>query len=110
MFQLGYPMELKNGSGSVKVDLAQPPLSVCIPANASTQLLSVALHEPSADPNTAAATSDLARLGFIEPGATTSTYGIPCPGATLPLPGSATGLPTQIGVGPVIGVAGGLAQ
>ena len=57
------------------------------------------------------AASDLARLGFIEAGATTgSTYGIPCPDATLPLPGSATGLPTQIGVGPILGVAGGLAQ
>ena len=107
-FELGYPIELKKGKGKVKVDLAQSPLNVCIPAGNSTQLVGAAIHAPSGDPT--GNTSNLARIGFYTGSSTTSANTIPCPGVTLPLPGSATGLPTLTGVGPIIGTTGGLAQ
>ncbi len=109
--ELGLPMELKNGAGTVKVDLAQAPLGVCLPRGNTTQLVGAAIHAPSGDVSGNAARQ--ARIGFFRGSGSTSAHGIPCPSTTLPLRGSVagtgfyTGLPIQTGVGPVIGVLGG---
>ena len=107
-FEVGYPVELRHGSGNVKVDLARPPLKACIPPGSSLLFLGAAIHAPSGDAT--ANTSNLARLGFYTGTSATSADGIPCPAVSVSLPDSYTGQPTLIGIGPIIGVVGNLAQ
>jgi hypothetical protein len=99
-FMLGFPVDVKNGGGQAQQDLAQLPISVCVPDGNTIEFKGLFVHDNNGEQ------SDLALLGFHTSNTTSVNLKNPCPDSTLPLPGSSTGLPTNTGTGPVIGVLG----
>jgi hypothetical protein len=99
-FMLGFPVDVKNGSGQSQVDLALDPISVCVPDGDSIEFKGLFVHDNNSDP------SDQALLGFHTTNTTPVHLKNPCPDCSLPLPGANTGLPTITGTAGVIGVIG----
>jgi len=100
-FHLDFPLDLSAGAGKVQTDITGPPISTCLPHGAGQDFKGCFLHEPGS--------SSVTAIEFFTggPGSTTkSCQKEPCTDVSLPLPESSTGLPTSVGVGPIIGVTG----
>ena len=99
-FQIGLPVELSNGNGSVSIDIAAEPMHACIPTTNTIKIDGAYLREPGSTKQSA--------LEFYTGGAGASMSNArqPCPGIVMPLPDDYFGLPTSTGVGPIIGTTG----